>query len=84
MSELRLRSPLRGPFQGGMNDNPTEGGQFFLLSVFEAAKALRISQRKLWQLTHDEHLPCVRIGRRVLYDPQDLLSWIDGRKGGAQ
>jgi excisionase family DNA binding protein len=28
----------------------------------ETAKALSISERHLWQLTKDGHLPCVRVG----------------------
>jgi len=46
----------------------------------EAAKALGISQRLLWQLTHDGHIPCVRIGngrrRAVLYPMVDLQAWL--------
>ena len=46
----------------------------------EAAKALGISPRLLWQLTHDGHVPCVRIGggkrRTVLYPTADLQAWL--------
>ncbi len=46
----------------------------------EAAKALGISPRLLWQLTHDGHVPCVRVGtgkrRTVLYPMSDLLAWL--------
>lgn len=42
----------------------------------EAAKALGISCRHLWQLTNDGHIPCVRIGsgkrKTVLYPKQQL------------
>lgn len=56
----------------------------------EAAKALRISPRLLWQLTHDGHIPCVRVGsgkrRAVLYPISELQSWLtreaEAGKGG--
>ena len=55
-----------------------------LLSAREAAKALNISERTLWNLTQSGDIPHVRAGRRVLYAPADLERWIDSsRKVGA-
>jgi excisionase family DNA binding protein len=51
-----------------------------LLSVEEAAHAMRVSRRTLFTLTKDEGLPCVRLGSRVLYDPNDLRAWIHKHK----
>ena len=46
----------------------------------EAAKVLGISERLLWQLTHDGHVPCVRVGtgkrRAVLYPVTELQAWL--------
>ncbi len=46
----------------------------------EAAKALGISPRLLWQLTKDGHIPCVRVGggkrKTVLYPLADLQAWL--------
>src|SRR5262249_50027951 len=46
----------------------------------EAAKALGISPRLLWQLTKDGHIPCVRVGsgkrRSVLYPLAELQAWL--------
>jgi excisionase family DNA binding protein len=58
----------------------------------EAAKALSISPRLLWQLTKDGHIPCVRVGsgkrRTVLYPLADLHAWLTRQaaqaKGGEQ
>ncbi len=54
----------------------------------EAAKALGISPRLLWQLTHDGHIPCVRIGtgkrRTVLYPITDLMAWLDQQVAAAK
>ncbi len=49
----------------------------------DAAKALGISPRLLWQLTKDGHVPCVRVGngkrRTVLYPLVDLQVWLSGQ-----
>ena len=48
-----------------------------LLSAREAAKALSLSERTLWQRTSPHGpIPAVRIGRLVRYVPSDLDEWI--------
>jgi excisionase family DNA binding protein len=46
----------------------------------EAAKALGISPRLLWQLTKDGRVPCVRVGgvkrHTVLYPLSELQAWL--------
>jgi excisionase family DNA binding protein len=42
----------------------------------EAAKALGISPRHLWQLTRDGRVPCARVGKSVLYPLADLEAWL--------
>lgn len=46
----------------------------------QAAKALGISPRHLWQLTKDGHIPCVRVGsgkrQTVLYPVDVLQTWL--------
>lgn len=53
-----------------------------LLKGPQAAKALAISERKLWSLTRRGEIPCVRIYRSVRYDPADLRAWIAQKKAG--
>jgi excisionase family DNA binding protein len=54
-----------------------------LLTANEAAKMLRVSPRTVWTLTQEGSLACVRIGRRVLYDPADLQAFVQRcRQGG--
>jgi excisionase family DNA binding protein len=48
-----------------------------LLTPRQAAAALSISERTLWQLTRDGAVRRVRIGRAVRYDPRDLQDYID-------
>jgi excisionase family DNA binding protein len=52
-----------------------------LVSPREAARVLAISERTLWQLTHDGAVRCVRIGRAVRYDPRDLAEYISRLRG---
>jgi excisionase family DNA binding protein len=65
-------------------------GEPLALRPTEAAKALGISLRHLWQLTHDGHIPCVRVGsgkRKTVLYPMDVLSaWLrtSARMGGAE
>ncbi|HUY88703.1 MAG TPA: helix-turn-helix domain-containing protein [Pirellulales bacterium] len=62
--------------------------QSLALRPREAAKALGISPRLLWQLTHDGEIPCVRVGsgkrRTVLYPVADLQAWLSRRAGTAE
>jgi excisionase family DNA binding protein len=56
----------------------------------DAAKALGISPRLLWQLTHDGQIPCVRVGsgkrQTILYPTATLQAWLsrqaEATKGG--
>lgn len=55
-----------------------------LLRPRDAANALAISQRKLWELTRCGDVPAVRIGRAVRYSPADLAAWIDRQREGGR
>ncbi len=51
----------------------------------EAAKALGIGERKLWELTadRDSGIPHFKLGTAVLYPVADLRRWLsDQAKGG--
>jgi hypothetical protein len=58
----------------------------------EAAKALGLSPRFLWQETNDGRIPCVRVGtgkrKTVLYPVDVLQAWLkqqaEAEKGGQQ
>ena len=51
-----------------------------LLRVQEASKYLAISERTLWNLTKNDCIKAVRIGRAVRYDISDLDSFIAAAK----
>jgi excisionase family DNA binding protein len=61
------RSPSRGP---------ATVVPAILLGVRAAARALAISERTLWRLTKSGRVPHVRVGRRVLYDVEELRTWV--------
>jgi excisionase family DNA binding protein len=57
-----------------------------LLKSREAAEALGISERTLWELTARGEIPVIRIpgrgkeARSLRYDVEDLRAWIDRQK----
>jgi excisionase family DNA binding protein len=51
-----------------------------LVSPFDAAKLLNISERTLWKVTDDGELPRVKIGTCVRYHRDDLLRFIESKK----
>jgi excisionase family DNA binding protein len=87
-----MRAALRGTRSVGTATMiPTSVSSPLALRPREAAKALGISPRHLWQLTKDGHIPCVRVGsgtrKTVLYPVADLQAWLTRQtqaKGGEQ
>ncbi len=50
------------------------------LSERDAARALGISPRTLWELRTRGEVPYRRIGRRVLYSVDALRAWLTGSR----
>jgi excisionase family DNA binding protein len=50
----------------------------------EAAKALGVSPRLLWQWTHDSKIPHVREGRTIMYPVDALREWLSQRAEAAK
>ncbi len=49
----------------------------------DAARALNIGERLLWSMTNRGEIPCVRLGKAVLYPVDALREWLAQRaKGG--
>jgi excisionase family DNA binding protein len=63
-----------------INDHPA----LLLWTSRQAAKALAISERKLWELANVGAIPTVRIGRAVRFDPADIRTWINAQKNKAR
>jgi excisionase family DNA binding protein len=51
-----------------------------LLDVREAAELLGISRWTIERMKALHKIPFCRIGRRTLYDPQDLADWVEAKK----
>ena len=58
-----------------MQDRDGGEGERWLMSVESAAVYLGISPRNLWGLTREKSIPHLKIGRRVLYAPEELRAW---------
>ena len=67
-------------------DQPTTGPlKPLLLRSRDAARILGIGQRLLWSMTAPRGpIPCVRLGRRVLYPLVELEALIDSLKEGGR
>lgn len=60
-----------------MFQQPTEQAiEPMLLTPRQAARALSISERTLWQRTKDGVIPSIKVGHLVRYCPDDLRNWI--------
>jgi len=51
-----------------------------LLTARETASLLSISERKLWNLTNENEIQSIRIGRSVRYSIEDLEQWIETKR----
>jgi excisionase family DNA binding protein len=56
-------------------------GSSLALRPREAAKALGVSERSLWEWTHRGDVPHVRIGRTILYPVDGLRAWLNRQAG---
>ena len=63
-----------------MSTHPTDGvaptPEPLALRPREAAQALGLSARKLWELTNRNEIPHVHVGRAVLYPVDSLRAWL--------
>jgi len=65
-----------GHTQGSANESQRP----MLLTSADAARALQISPRKLWELMTRGDIPHVRIGRAVRFRLEDLEKWIEDHR----
>ena len=49
------------------------------LKVEEAAKVLRISKSKVYELAQSESFPAIRIGKRVVIPRDKLIQWMNNQ-----
>ena len=51
-----------------------------LLTIKEAADILGVSVNTIYKWTSAKKIPYVKVGGRVMFDPDDLEAWIEARK----
>jgi len=51
-----------------------------LMSIREVAEQTRLCEKSVWNATAPRgDLPCVKLGARCLYRPEDVAAWIESR-----
>ena len=50
-----------------------------LLDVRECADLLHLSIHKIYRLTAQNEIPTVRIGKKCLFDPDQLEKWVQSQ-----
>jgi predicted DNA-binding transcriptional regulator AlpA len=62
-----------------------DGEEKLALRRREAAKALGVSERWLWQRSHPRgDIPCVRVGGAVIYPVTELREWLSREASAAK
>ena len=74
--------PERRPTKLNPSDHSERAAPRLALRPREAARALGISPRLLWTLSNRGEVPCVRIGRAVVYSIDGLREWLARRTEG--
>jgi len=59
----------------------THGFGSILLTANEVAQKLRLTNARVYELARRHQIPCVRIGRQVRFDNNQLRTWIE--QGGS-
>ncbi len=82
LNSLKQKPAL--PAEVRCHDFESEGSFTLALRAPEAAKALGISQRSLWQKTKSGEIPHTTLGRTILYPVEALRDWLRDRTVGGK
>jgi excisionase family DNA binding protein len=50
--------------------------EFQLLTADEASELIRLPRSSVYELARNRRIPCVRIGRRILFVRAALVQWV--------
>ncbi|QAR32757.1 DNA-binding protein [Geovibrio thiophilus] len=50
------------------------------LDIDETAEFLKIKKATIYQMTHMQQIPHIKLGGKLLFDPNDLEKWLEGKK----
>jgi len=51
-----------------------------LLTPKQLSERLQVSPSTVYQWVHTEFVPCIRLGKCVRFDEEDVIKWLQGRK----
>ncbi len=54
------------------------------LDIDETAEFLKIKKATIYQMTHMQQIPHIKLGGKLLFDPNDLEKWLEGKKIGVR
>ena len=75
---------VRGSLVDGRRESRggSDGAGPILMDLQNAARALSISARALWEWTRAGKVPHVRLGKRILFEPDALRAWARSHRCG--
>jgi len=86
MSTERARKLPLDPEDDSGNQLPASEGSATgmprLLTVRELATFLGLHEKTIYDWTARGELPCLRLGNRLRFEPNDVLRWLSAQKGG--
>jgi excisionase family DNA binding protein len=50
------------------------------LDIDELSRLIHLSKSQLYMMTSTRKLPHLKVGRRVLFDPEQIERWLDTRR----
>lgn len=53
-------------------------------SAEDVAEVLRVSRATLYRMVGQGRIPCIRLGRRVIFSREHLKNWLDREIGGRE
>lgn len=51
-----------------------------LLTVRELARYLQLNEKTVYEWVGEGRLPCIRLGNRIRFAPNDITRWLASRK----
>jgi excisionase family DNA binding protein len=54
-----------------------------LVDIETVSQALGISTRQVRRFVAEDHIPYVRVGHLIRFDPDELNRWLDARRSGS-
>jgi excisionase family DNA binding protein len=80
-SSVRLGTPVR---HGAIHSEGIGTSSLpALVDIAAVSQALGISTRQVRRFVADDHIPFVRVGHLIRFDPGEINKWLDARRSGS-